>query len=208
MRSSSVFGLVMVLSVAAVVAINGPFMLGQSSQSAPPSTTQAHQVSSNGLWLELSISGSVFVSGQPLVISVDSYNPTSASLNVTAGKSWAVQGLRADSCYSSVYPFGVAVYQGTFTAANVTEGKPLQIFPIVPCPLFIRLVTGYYFSPQSSSANVLPGTGATIPISTSVTVSGTFSGQSSSAQPLSQGEYTVVAGDEWGTLVFLQFQVR
>lgn len=190
-----------------MVVVNGSLMLGQTPQPVPQAPTQAHEASPSGLWLELSINEGAVEPGQPLVITVDSYNPTSGSLNVTADRSWAVQGLRVNSCYSSVYPFGVAVYQGSYTAANVTRGQPLQIFPNVPCPLLIRLVTGYYFSPESSNASVLPGTGPAIPISANVSVTGTYSDQGSTAQPLSPGTYTVVAGDEWGALVFLQFQV-
>jgi hypothetical protein len=208
LRSSSIFGLATVLCMAAVLLINAPLMLGQVQQSPSQTPTQAHRVSANGLWLELSISSSVVSAGQPLVISIDSYDPTAGSLNVTAAKSWAVEGLRINSCYSSVYPFGIAVYQGSYAAGNVSQGKPLQIFPNVPCPLFIRLVTGYYFSPESSNATVLPGTGSAIPISANATVTGTYPGQGSTAQPLSPGVYTVVAGDEWGVLVFLHFRVR
>lgn len=208
MKTSRIFGLVTALSFVAFLALNGLLLPGQASPPAPPSSTSTHQSSSNGLLLELSISSGVVGSGKPLVVSVDSFNPFAVNLNETAAKSWAVQGLRTGSCYSSVYPFGVAVYRGSYAAGNISQGKPLQIFPIVPCPLFIRLVTGYYFNPESSNATLLPGTGQAIPMSASVTVSGTFPGQNGKARPLSPGVYTVVAGDEWGTLVFLHFRVQ
>jgi hypothetical protein len=208
MKTTSIFGLLTVLSLAAVLVVNWPLLLGQGVPSAPQSATQAYQVSSNGLWLQLSISQGTVAVGQSLVISVDSYNPTGGPLNVTTARAWAVQGLRADSCYSSVYPFGLAVFQGTYTAGNVSQGKPLQIFPNVPCPMLIRLVTGYYFSPDSSNATVLPGTGSSISISIRLAVAGTYPGQGTTPQPFTTGSYTVVAGDEWGTLVFLHFQVR
>ena len=208
MRSSSVFGLVTALSVVAVLAFNGLVPLGQASPSGPQSPSSAHQASSDGLLLQLSISGGVVGSGQALFISVDSFNPFGVNLNVSAAKSWAVQGLRTGACPSSIYPFGVAVYRGDYAAANVSQGQPLRIFPNVPCPLFIRLVTGYNFDPDSSNATVLPGTGQAIPISANVTLTGTFPGPGGKAQPLPSGVYTVVAGDEWGALVFLQFRVR
>ncbi|HYB45251.1 MAG TPA: hypothetical protein VEC92_01890 [Nitrososphaerales archaeon] len=207
MKTSSIFGLVTALSVVAVLAISVSLPRGQASPSAPQSSTSAHQAASNGLLLQLSISSSVVGPGQPLLVSIDSFNPFAVNLNATAAKSWAAQGLKTGSCYSSVYPFGVAVYQGSYAAGNISQGKPLQVFPIVPCPLFIRLVTGYYFNPESSNAIVLPGTGAAILMSASVNVTGTFPGKGGSAQPFPPGIYTVVGGDEWGTLVFLQFRV-
>jgi len=207
MRTASILGLVTVLSVALVIAVNGPLFLGQGTRSSVQLPTQASQASSSGLRFDLAISQSELVPGQALVISVDSFNPTNGPLNVTAATAWALQGLRTGSCYSSVYPFGVAVFQGTYTAGNVSQGKPLQIFPNVPCPLFIRLVTGYYFNSDSSNATVLPGTGSSISISARPTLTGTYPGHGPTPQPFSAGAYTVVAGDEWGTLVFLRFQV-
>jgi hypothetical protein len=208
MRTSGILGLVTVLSVAVVILVNGPLLQGQGTPSPIQLPTQTSQASSSGLRLDLAISQSELAGGQALVISVDSFNPTNGPLNVTAGRAWALQGLRADSCYSSVYPFGVAVFQGVYTAGNASQGKPLLIFPNVPCPMLIRLVTGYYFSPDSSNATVLPGTGSSTSISIRLTVAGTYPGQGTTPQPFSSGTYTVVAGDEWGTLVFLHFQVR
>jgi len=191
-----------------VLLVNGPFLQGQGAPSPIQHPTQVSQASSSGLRLDLAISQSELAPGQALVISVDSYNPTNKPPNVTAERSWALQGLRADSCYSSVYPFGVAVFQGNYAVGNVSQGTPLQIFPNVPCPLFIRLVTGYYFSPDSSNATILPGTGSAISISVNLTLTGTYPGQGTSPTSFPAGTYTVVAGDEWGTLVLLHFRVH
>ncbi len=194
--------------MAAVIAVNVPLMQGQGTPSSIQFPTQATAASSSGLRLDLAISQGDLAQGQALVISVDSYNPTNVPLNVSAARAWALQGLRADSCYSSVYPFGVALFQGIYGAANATQGTPLQIFPNVPCPLLIRLVTGYYFSPESSNATILPGTGSAISVSVKLTLTGTYPGQGTSPTSFPAGIYTVVAGDEWGTLVFLHFRVH
>jgi len=207
MKTTGMFGAIAAAAVVVVIVMNGPLLLGQSSPAPVGLPTQVSQNVSNGLRLDLSITGSTVGVGQPLVVGVDSFNPGGAYLNVTSDKSWAVQGLRINSCYTSVFPFGIALYQGSYTLGNVSAGKQLQIFPNVPCPLFIRLVTGYYFSPDSSNATVLPGTGPATRMGTTATISGVYTGQNGSAQPLSPGMYTVVAGDEWGTLAFLRFQV-
>ena len=109
-----------------------------------------------------------------------------------------------------MYPFGVAVYRGVVTEANLSMATPLQIFPVVACPMLIRLVTGYAFQPDSDLAVVLPGKTPAIPMEAQVTAAGAYGGPSSASQapvPFSPGMYTVVAGDEWGALAFLHFQV-
>lgn len=210
MNTSRVFALITVLAVGAVVLVNWPLLPGQGGVTPAPWPTSASQNSAGGLRLDLSISSSSIGAGQPLIVQVDEYNPMPSSLNVTAGKSWALEGLRADQCYASVYPFGVALYQGMYTTRNASEAKPLQIFPLVPCPLLIRLVTGYYFSAESTSAVVLPGTSPSMPMSVNLRISGTFSTTTvnGAAASLSPGVYTVVAGDEWGALAFLHFEVK
>jgi hypothetical protein len=200
--------LVLVLSLAVVGVVSGLLIFGQGSPAKGQLPTQVSQSDPSGLRLDLSISQNVVSSAQPLLISVDSYNPASGYLNVTASNSWPLQGLKVGACYSSVYPFGVAVYKGYYALSNVTLGNPLEVFPLVPCPMLIRLVTGYNFDPNSSNATIMPGTGPSVSISSSVTVSGTFPGQGTKATPLPAGTYTVAAGDEWGTLVLLHFRVR
>lgn len=210
LNTSRIFALLTVLAVGAVILVDEPLLLGQGGAPPAPWPTSTYQFSANGLRLDLSIGSSSIGAGQPLLVQVGEYNPMPSPFNVTAGKSWALEGLRIDQCYASVYPFGVALYQGIYTAKNASEAKPLQIFPLVPCPLLIRLVNGYYFSPDSTNAVVLPGTSPSIPMSVNVKVSGTFSTTTvnGAAEKLSPGAYTVVAGDEWGTLAFLHFEVK
>ena len=115
-------------------------------------------------------------------------------------------------------PFGVAIFAGRYTSENVSQAQPLQIFPNVPCPLLIRLVTGYLFQPLNDTAVILPngnGSNATqTPMAVNVSMRGEYGAasksgafSSSSPQPFSSGVYTVVGGDEWGTLVFLHLTV-
>jgi len=105
----------------------------------------------------------------------------------------------------------VALYSGVYTTGNVSKAVPLQIFPAVPCPLLIRLITGYLFQPNSDMAVVLPsGPNATATqMSANVTATTQYAVgvAQSSDSPLRPGTYTVAAGDEWGSLVVAHFTV-
>ncbi|MHB1868396.1 MAG: hypothetical protein ACYCPP_05565, partial [Nitrososphaerales archaeon] len=78
-------------------------------------------------------------------------------------------------------------------------------FPITACPMYVRLVTGYLFQPQSDVAAVLPG-GSVTPMVANLTVSHVYKNYTQS-QALRPGVYTIVAGDEWGALTMLHFNV-
>ena len=114
-----------------------------------------------------------------------------------------------DSPDIKVLPFGVAVFQGHYDAQNISQGTPLVLFEAVPCVQLIRLITGYDFLPDSNNAAIMPGGDLTspTPMSATETVKGTYS-KGIQLTPLASGIYTVVAGDEWGTLEFLYINVK
>jgi len=145
-------------------------------------------------------------------VTVDEYNTLATANNVTVGRTFPVTGLSLGSCGTLAYPFGVALYRGSYTAENASSAQPLQIYPAVACPMMIRYVTGYLFRPSSDLAVVLPsGPNATSTLmSANVTATGEYSGvygASSSSTPLGTGTYTVAAGDEWGSLVLVHITV-
>ena len=213
-RTSLIFAVVVVLAVGAAVLVNEwGAGTGYPSESGP---LIAYSDSTRGLRLSVSINASSLTSGEWLLITTTEMNIHEAENNVSSAQSWSVSGLGLSSCQTSVYPFGIAVYQGDYTLVNVSSAVPLRIFPYVPCPMFVRLVTGYSFEPNSDLAVVLPGAGAPTLMGANLTVSGTYSpGLGSSPAggvvaplPFEPGAYTVVAGDEWGSLVFLHFHVE
>ena len=80
---------------------------------------------------------------------------------------------------------------------------------MVACPMLVRYITGYLFQTMSDNATVLPGTGET-PMATEVQASGTYNSTGNKLNqltPFAPGTYTVVAGDEWGNMVFVYFSV-
>ena len=171
-------------------------------------TTTSAQ-SENGLQLQVSVNATNLNPGEPLQISVSEYNTLSTTSDVAAATNWGVTGLALSACPSTnEQPFGVAVLQGNYTSQNISQGTPLNLFAAVPCPLVIRLITEYDFLPHGINAAIMPGGDVTspTPMSANVTVNGTYT--QLQLNPLVPGAYTVVAGDEWGTLEFLYVSVE
>lgn len=174
--------------------------------------TQAFTLSSRfvgGLLLLLSENSSTIASGATIGINVSDFNPSAQELNLSRGTTWPLEGLSTGGCPSLYYPFGISVFQGRYTDANVSQAVSLRIFPVVPCPLLVRYITGYAFQPMSDNATVLPGTGE-VPMATSISASGTYDAPGSKLSgltPFQRGTYTIAAGDEWGNLAFAYFVV-
>ena len=223
-RSALNSTLVFAVSVVVIVLLAGAFLIttrqgattGTSSQSSTSvATSGSYTSASQNLELRLSVNASSTGGSDGNVtvfISVDEYNTLAAANNVSKAIDWGLQGLSLGPCGIQAYPFGVAVYGGTYTAGNVSQATPLQIYPLVPCPLFIRLVTGYLFQPSSDMAVVLPsGPNATATqMSANVTATAVYGigvAPSTSPTSLGPGTYTVAAGDEWGSVVVTHFTV-
>lgn len=206
MNTSRVFAVIVALSVCVVLLASGPLLNGALMR---PSSASVYADSMDGLRLYLAINATEVTQGQSVLVKVSEYNTLSAANNVSSAQTWDVAGLRMNSCYSSLYPFGVALFQGRYTSGNVSDARALQIFPVVPCPLFIRYISGYVFSPRSDAAVVLPGTGEPTPMVANATITGFYpSGPvGPQSQPLLLGTYTIVAGDEWGAVAYLYFRV-
>jgi hypothetical protein len=238
MKASLAFAATLVV---AVIVVSGIFITQQgattttglgtvtttssSSESASTSISYGANATandSNGIQIQLALrfypgdgaNGSVMVS----IIAAD-HNTLPTMNNVTASTAWGLQGLSLGACGRGASPYGVALYSGAYTATNVSLAQPLQIYPVVPCPLYIRLVTGYLFQPASDNALILPGTGNATEMFSMVNATGMYSqvnssvsagmgsGPTSSLVPLAPGTYTAAAGDEWGAVVVTQFTI-
>jgi hypothetical protein len=164
--------------------------------------------SQDGLQLRLSINSTAIAATGAIAVNVSEYNTLGVINNVTESGGWQIQAALGSCPNTNVQAFGIAVYQGRYTAQNVSQGSQLQIFPITACPMFVRLVTGYVFQPNSDAATIQPGSGASpTPMASVVAVSGTYAGLGQT-NPLSPGVYTFVAADEWGALAFLYVTVQ
>ena len=202
---STFIGVAAVVVIAVLASALGVFQThsGVPVQSGPDS---ASVMSAVGLRLSLQVSTTRVQQGGSVRINVTETNTNPAPVNESAATKWAVTGLRMGACYASIYPFGVAVYAGHYTAQNISSAKALNLYPLVPCPLLIRYISGYYFEPSGNVAVFMPGIGPGVPMTSGVVAAGNYT-SGSDVNSFASGSYTVVAGDEWGSLVFLYFAV-
>jgi hypothetical protein len=210
---------------AVVVVLVAAAFLGSVQQGATTSTASQSSttIGTGGSYvnalqnLQLRLAVNASSTGSPaggvtVSIAASEYNTLAAANNVSVASQWGLDGLSLEACGTEAYPFGVALYRGSYTAENVSTAQPLQIYQVVACPMLLRYVTGYLFQPMSDLAVVLPsGPGATATsMSANVTATAEYSGGaalSSSSTPLGPGVYTAAAGDEWGSVVAIHFRV-
>lgn len=173
---------------------------------------------SSALQLSLRLSANSITSGDSIGISVSEYNALPAANNVTAASLWPVPYLSAGPCGADS-PDGFAVLSGRYSSSNISSAaNPLKLYEPGPyfCPLMLSSgISSYNFHPASYIADIY-GLCSPEPCitdfatnSTSV-VSGTWSGSDENSAVFSAfppGDYTVVAGDEWGHYAFAYFTV-
>jgi hypothetical protein len=145
--------------------------------------------------------------GEGVQVNLSEFNTLPSTNNVSVSNEWPVQ-VSLGPC-ENLYdqPFGIAVYTGHIDEQNLSEGQRVATFPVVACPQFIRLITGYEFQPRSDLAVILPSSGEVpSPLVGSVIIRTDY--RLPQSQPLPPGTYTIAAADEWGALAFLYFAVQ
>ncbi|MGD0478181.1 MAG: hypothetical protein ABSB29_08460 [Nitrososphaerales archaeon] len=180
-----------------------------STTTTSTSTISTQSGSAGSLLVRLELSSSRIIPAATVGINVSDYNPSSMELNLAKETAWALGGLSIGGCPSLYYPFGIAVFRGMYSDANISQAVPLRVFPVIPCPTHFRYITGYLFQPMSDDATVLPGMGE-VPMAIEVYVSGMYNmtgNQLNVLMPFTPGVYTVAASDEWGDLAFAYFVV-
>jgi plastocyanin len=153
-------------------------------------------------------------------------NTLPAYTTVSAAQNWPAADLSLGPCGTFEFPFGMGLYQGHYTSQNISSGTPLTIYTPdanetsqprpEDCPAHPQ-VFGYVFAPQSDNAVVqLTWAGdagaSTYALAYGVSITGYWSGSSSSSagefHPLNPGVYTVLAGDEWGTIMMAYVTIQ
>ena len=173
--------------------------------------------SANGLSLSLSLDAKTYKPGDTINIVVSEWNTLSKTNNVLVSDRWPLSGLIINPCGTQGFSFGMAVFQGYYIPfADASIEVPLILFdPGVTwtCPVILPAnATAYEFKPLSDIATRLssyhPGASFTSEMKYVTTLKGYWTdGTDSQFTYFSSGVYTVVAGDEWGTLVVLHFTV-
>jgi hypothetical protein len=167
----------------------------------------------NGLSLSLSTDRTTYQPGQEVSITFDEKNTLSTTNNVPATDnlpSEFMSGFPNDPSF----PLGLAVLRGNYTGLNYSTVTPLIIFhpgEVYTGTAIIAAPTSYSFQPFIDVATLNGGdynSSDAIRLHIEISVNGYWPNkESSSSRNLEPGVYTVVAGDEWGTLVILHFTV-
>lgn len=189
------------------------------TQETPPtqvntSPVSASATSADGLSLTLSLNASTLHPGDELTIKVAELNTLDTANRVDAAGMWPVQGLTTGPSGLLNSPEGVAVVKGHVTSSMLAGVEILPLYDpnaVYNSPAIFP-VTSYEFKPKSYACDVYQGANVIITdMSTIATLIGngywkyTFPAGFSTFSP---GEYTAVAGDEWGKLVLLYFIVE
>jgi hypothetical protein len=189
------------------------------SATPSPSTLPSYTLSTafdseKGLLLSLLLYPTTVQPGQGISVMIDEQNTLATQNNVTASNSWPLEELSLGPCGTLNYPMGIAIFQGNYTSSNVSSATPLQLYQpgIYFCPTILAQISEYAFQPSSDIASVLSDSNppfTDFKISSEITVTGYWSnGQEPTLGNFTPGVYTVVGGDEWGTLAVLHFVVQ
>lgn len=195
----------------------GPLTTGSKSVSEYGLKGTAYSI--NGLQLTLTLNSTSLARGEALAVDLYEFNPANVKVNVTAGNLWATRilGVGIPPCNFQNEPISAAVARGNYGPENFSQALPLQLVSATEnhgcAPLWTP--SSWVFSPRSNITQlvgclgtVCPAQGLLFSNEQQVVVSGTYGQFGLSAfAPLAPGTYTVLAGDEWGALVLLHFQV-
>jgi hypothetical protein len=193
-----------------------------SSTSQPSSSTAADEtirdlggsgevvLTNSDLNLGLFLNSNVIGAGNGVSVQIDEKNPTDRGILVSTANDWAVPGLTLGQCGTLNDPFGVGIIAGYYTSENVSAASTLALYPpgTYSCPGILSGVTGYSFEGLSNLAGINEGQDSSPVLYQHMDVNVTASGSWTSTFHLfSPGYYTVVGGDEWGTLIIHHFLV-
>jgi hypothetical protein len=214
-----------VLVLVAVAAMGYIFLVPHASPSGNGGTGECgysstcQYVNSQGLRLELAVNATVLKPADVVAVTLsEAENGSSPEIEMPSARAWGVQGLSLGGCPPATpLPFGIAIFRGYFTQANVSSASRIPIFYVLACPTTTQTTTtaASYSFPQgtvmSSITDVHVNNSTLIPTTTGQCSSNgtpaTCLTPVASLESTAPGVYTLVGGDEWGNLVFLHFTV-
>jgi len=215
-----------IIIIAAVVLLLGILSIGcgdDDNQTMPLTTTGTIGINStsfqsvNGLNLSLSTDKTTFRRGQEVSIVIDETNTLSTTNIVSASDNWPYNHLHLGPC-DYISPFGMAVFQGNYNASNFSTATALTLYD----PHAVRLcmtnvpVTSFSFQPSSYIASVIEGSNPAqgdniTKMNFELIVNGYWPDDNYNSHShltyFEPGVYTVIGGDEWGTMVIVHFTV-
>jgi hypothetical protein len=169
----------------------------------------------NGLRLSLSLDSTTYQPGQSVAITIDETNMLPSTNSVPASDKWPLSALGVGPCGPMNYPFGIAIFQGNYTSSDILSATPLKLYnptAMYNCPAILSGISAYEFQPSSDTAAIFQNSSSSPAMTESMNseVQSTGYWVASPSETLTNfapGIYTVVGGDEWGTLVVANFMV-
>lgn len=219
--ASTTFGSSSVSTVNSTVNSTSSNSTVRRSSSNGLNQTRETSNSTLGLELLLSVNSTEIPSEDAINISTWVLNTRPTANNLTAANDWPIHGLTSGLCGQEWYPAGMAVFRGNYVLGNLSDGRPLSLWPLTGCvvelPLVIN-VTSFSFLPKDDIANYSGYFSNALPNATKgesytrIDLSGTVfaangTGFYSSLDSALPSNYTLVAGDEWGQITMLHFEV-
>lgn len=189
-----------------------------ASSKSSRNVTVATTNSTAGLELLLTVNSTTIPSEDAIAVNASVVDIRSAPVNMTASSAWPMRGLVPGVCDFGPGPVGIAFFRGYYGANNVSSARAVDVWPLIPCPAsgFLN-ATSFVFLPHSDAVNYsgyfgsytnstkgMASTRATVGASPYAANGTGFYSSLDSALPAT---YTLAAGDEWGQLVILHFDV-
>lgn len=170
--------------------------------------------SKEGLKLTMSINSTTYQPGEQVSVTINEKNTLATENDVKAASDWPGQGLSVGPCGTLNYPFGMSILQGYYDTKSVASVTPLRLYDpdaTYHCPMILAGITAYDFQPASNTAAITTSSGSglsAVDMTAGVKSAGFWSGSPKATfSNFAPGVYTVVGGDEWGTVVILHFVV-
>ncbi len=159
--------------------------------------------------LFLTTNSTVIKQGQAIGVDIWISNTSGNKMTMNYDNNWPWKRLALHPCVVGM-PFGVALLEGNYSLQNLTEAKQLSLYQngTYNCPMErYDQVNTYVFEPSGDNTMLeTPARNFTSDMRYSLSVNGFYS-HANDFQALVDGEYTIVAGDEWGHIVLQHFAV-
>lgn len=161
----------------------------------------------NGLQLSLSINTTSVIANGSLSFIVSLANPSTHQVNESSSTTWYLSDLPSSwPCYDGSVPYAFAVFRGHYTLLNVSSAENIlrpDVYLVclsLPKNATMTSIPAMSTFTPSQSFQIYAVEGGTVRVGNqSVGVYSLWSDKPS--------EYTMVAGDEWGDFVLLNFLV-
>ncbi len=206
---TAVFVVVIVAIVGIMGLVSFASQSGGRAVSSSSSTSIQEETSHDPGSISISVSITPTTAGQnqTIRVTVSDVNGLTVPNELPLLGGWKVQNLSMGPCsFYTAYPYGIAVYQGRYGLGNLSSAKQIVIYApgIYSCPSGGGNTNSFTFNPLQNASSYVDLQGYW----TAGETPNQFGGFSQGVlHPFLPGEYTVVAGDEWGHVQILYFQV-